>query len=326
MTYFLIGALVLGLIVLVWLFVHRRSGRGGRPLVALVLLMKHPHVLTEPHVRQAIATAWGMELGSELEENGDWLVQADQVNPAMGQPNAKNYLISCKGRMFLINSVNEPYMDNPEEEAKDYPDVRLRHAVGSHCAWNSVDHFGDPPSETEKPEIYAAIGRLVAEFANEDCVALYSPELGHCNEYSPDLLPILRSDKPLAVFDEPTNAPIVELDGDDPRMIAAVEQAKRRWPEFMAAFENRPSGETPFAVKARFVDGDKEEFMWISIKRIEGDVLSGKLENSPAFVKTVREGDAVTVRAADVNDWFCEINGESVGGFTMKVMSEVHEK
>ena len=327
MHYFLIGALILGFAVLAWIFFRRRGrGEDDRPLTALVYLMKRAQPLTEPQVRQAIAAAWNAELGSEMKQGGDWLVRADQVNPAMAQPDAKNYLVSHNGRMFLINSVGKPYMDDPEEDAKAYPDIRLRQAVGSHRAWNSVDHFGEPPEAEERAEIYAAIGRLLAEFAHDDILAIYCPELGRCNEYSPSILPTLRSGQPLTLFDEPTNAPIVEMDGDDPRMVAAVEEAQRRWPEFIAAFGNRGPSKTPFAVKARFVDGEQQEFMWVSTQRIEADVITGRLENSPAFVKTVKEGDIVSVRTEDVNDWFCEINGEAVGGFTLKVMNEPLEK
>jgi uncharacterized protein YegJ (DUF2314 family) len=327
MNTFLISALGVGVLVLLWLFFWRRSHHSrDRALTALVFLMKHPHVLTEPQLRQAIAAAWGMELGSEMQEGGDWLVQADRVNPAMAQPNAKNFLISCRGRMFLINTVSRPYMDNPEEEAEGYADLRLRQAVGSHRAWNSVDLFGEPPSAEDRPEVYAALGRLLAEFANEDCLAVYCPELGRCNEYAPTVVETLRSGKPLEMFEEPTHAPIIQVSGEDPRMIAAVEEARRRWPEFVTAFNSRTSNESPFAAKACFADGEDEEFMWISIQTIAGDVITGRLENTPAFVKTVKEGDLVTVRFADLNDWFCEINGEGVGGFTLKVMSEVEGK
>jgi uncharacterized protein YegJ (DUF2314 family) len=43
-------------------------------------------------------------------------------------------------------------------------------------------------------------------------------------------------------------------------------------------------------------------------------------------VKDVKEGDSVSAKVADINDWFCEVNGEGVGGFTLKVMSETEKE
>src|SRR5207245_368362 len=111
---------------------------------------------------------------------------------------------------------------------------------------------------------------------------IYCPELGRCNEYAPAVLDALRNGQPLSLFDEPTFAPVVEVSSDDPRMVAAVEEGRRRWPEFVAAFNARNSPEQMFAVKARFSDGKNEEFMWVAVRKLEGDSLTGELGNSPA--------------------------------------------
>jgi len=204
--------------------------------------------------------------------------------------------------------------------------MRLRRAVGDHTAWNSVDLFGEPPSEEEKPEVYALLGKPLAEFAGDDCLALYSPDLGRCNEYSPAIVEALKSQPPLGIFEEPTFAPIVQVKSDDPRMVSAVEEARRRWPEFVAAFQNRSSSEQIFAVKARFTEGEDEEFMWVSVQNLEGDCITGRLENSPAVLKSIKEGDTVAVQVEQTNDWFYGGENQSTGGFTIKVMDEVMNK
>ena len=313
----------IGLVVLLLLiFLRRRRASSEKPLTALVFLMSRPHLLAEPKVREAIAKVWGLELGSEMQQGGDWLVDSGQVNPAMAQPGTKNFLVSANGRMFLVNSVSRPYMDHPEKFAESIADLRLRQAVGSHSAWNSVDLFGEPPTEAERPEVYGLLGKLLAEFANEDCLAVFCPELQRCNEFAPPVIEALKSGQPLALFDEPTFAPVVEVASDDPRMVAAVAEMRRRWPEFVSAFQAGPLADTPFLVKARFAEGDDEEFMWVSVQKIEGDSIMGRLENSPAALKAVKEGDTVTVRVEDLNDWVCKTGGETVGGFTLKVMEE----
>jgi uncharacterized protein YegJ (DUF2314 family) len=311
---------------LLWLLLKRRQGRAGQSLTALVFLLKQPNPLTEPQVREAISKVWGVELGSEMQQGGDWLVEGGKVNPAMAQPDAKNYLVSANGRMFLINTVSRPYMDDPEKFAETIADMRLRRAVGSHRAWNSVDLFGEPPAKSEKPEIYAALGNLLAEFTHDDCVAIYCPELERCNEYAPQVIEALKSGQPLALFDEPTFAPIIQVNADDPRMVAAVEESRRRWPEFLAAFRARKSADHVFAIKARFAEGEEEEFMWVSVQKIEDTSITGRLENSPAALKWFKEGDTVTVQLADLNDWIYAADGQSIGGFTLKVMEQAMTK
>lgn len=323
----LIIAGVVGLLAVSWVMFRRwRARNSERPLTALVFLMSKPRELSEEQVREVVEQVFNLKLGYEMRQGGNWLIEGGKVSSSLLQPNARNYLVSADDRMFLINSVSQPYMDEPEKFAESIPDLRLRRAVGSHVAWNSVDHFGEPPTEAERPEVYALLGKMLVEFAGDDCLALYCPELGRCNEYAPAMLDALRSGQPLSLFDEPTYAPIVQVDSDDPRMVAAVAEARRRWPEFVAAFQQRSPSNQAFAVKARFCEGENEEFMWIAVQKLEGDSIVGELGNAPASIQTVKEGDIVTVATADMNDWLCEIKGKAVGGFTMKVMQEAMDK
>jgi uncharacterized protein YegJ (DUF2314 family) len=326
LIYAALGLGVLVLILVVFLRRRRHERNGERELTALVFLMSQPRVLSEQQVREAIERVWDVKLGSELKEGGNWLVEAGQLSPTLVQPEANNYLVSAHGRMFLINSVRRPYMDEPEKFAESIPDLRLGRAVGTHRAWNSVDVFGDPPGEQERAEVYGMLGKLLAEFAGDDCLAIFCPALERCNEYTPAMVETLRSGGALSVFEGPTHAPVIQIDGDDPRMMAAVEEANRRWPEFVAAFQQRKSPDEIYAIKACFAEGDEAEFMWVSVQKLDGDSIVGRLENSPASIKSVREGDIVRVQRADLNDWLYGNNGQSVGGFTMKVMEQIMNK
>lgn len=327
MQIFLIVAVVAGLLALGWVLLLRQRARNSdRPITALVFLMSRPRELTEERVREVVEEVFNLKLGYEMRQGGNWLVEAGKVSPSLVQPNARNFLVSANDRMFLINSVSQPYMDEPEKFAETITDLRLRRAVGAHAAWNSVDHFGEPPGEAERPEIYALLGKVLVEFAGDDCLAIYCPELGRCNEVAPSVLEALRTGQSLSLFDEPTYAPVVQVASDDPRMVAAVDEARRRWPEFVAAFQKRDPSNQAFVVKARFSDGENEEFMWVSVQKLEGDSIIGELGNAPAAIKTIQEGDIVTVPVADLNDWLCEVNGEAIGGFTMKAMQEAVKK
>jgi uncharacterized protein YegJ (DUF2314 family) len=313
---------VVGVIAAAWFFLRRRARNSQPPIVSLVFLMSQPRELSEERVREVVEEIFNLKLGYEMRPDTNWLVEGGKVNASLAQPNARNYLVSANDRMFLVNSVSKPYMDEPEKFAETIADLRLRRAVGSHVAWNSVDHFGDPPNDAERGEVYTLLGKMLAEFAGDDCLAIYCPELGRCNEYAPEVLEKLRAGQPLDMFEEPTFAPIVQVSKDDPRMIAAVAEARRRWPEFAAAFQARETANEAFIVKARFADGENEEFMWVQVQKLEGNSIIGELGNSPAALTNVKEGDIVTVPLEDLNDWLCQINGEAVGGFTMKVMKE----
>jgi uncharacterized protein YegJ (DUF2314 family) len=106
-------------------------------------------------------------------------------------------------------------------------------------------------------------------------------------------------------------------------MQAAVAEAHQRWNEFVAGFEARsPDDNTPFAIKAPFGSDDNTEFMWVEVTGIENDVVYGLLKNEPADIPNLHEGDRVKVSVADINDWLAVIDGEPVGGFTLKVLTE----
>jgi uncharacterized protein YegJ (DUF2314 family) len=156
-------------------------------------------------------------------------------------------------------------------------------------------------------------------------LAIFCPELQRCNEYDDSLREKLQSDDPLTLFEEPTYAPIVEVDGEDPRMVAAVKEARERWPEFVAAFEKKDNLQNPFLIKAEFQQDDCSEYMWVSVINIERNTIHGVLENTPGKLTNVKEGQTVRVDLSSLNDWLYIKYEEGVGGFTMKAMKEQFE-
>jgi len=135
----------------------------------------------------------------------------------------------------------------------------------------------------------------------------------------------LRGADVLAVFHRLVRVPVVPIGDDDPAMEAAVEEARRRWPEFVAAFDSRRA-EQNFAVKAPFSDGKNTEFMWAAVTDLEDDVIiMGTLENEPVSVN-MSYGSRVRVSSADLTDWIIsEKNASLKGGFTIKVSDEMQK-
>jgi uncharacterized protein YegJ (DUF2314 family) len=76
------------------------------------------------------------------------------------------------------------------------------------------------------------------------------------------------------------------------------------------------------AVKAPFrTSAGGHEYMWVELRRWEGDVLAGVLKNQPVDVPGLQKGAAVTVRLADVYDYvWVKADGTKEGNTTAKFL------
>lgn len=107
---------------------------------------------------------------------------------------------------------------------------------------------------------------------------------------------------------------------DDPELLAANQEARKRWPEFVSAFENRQPNHT-FTVKAAFTDGALREHMWMEVTAVNDLSVSGKLDNDPQDLKNMKSGDIVQVGVAAVEDWEVSRGVRRIaGGFTTDVL------
>ena len=117
---------------------------------------------------------------------------------------------------------------------------------------------------------------------------------------------------------------VVQIDEDDPRMAAAVTEAKKRLPEFVGAFGKAKDG-YQFSIKAPFSDpanAEESEFMWVHVCRVDFDAVHGTLLNDPEFVKSYKYDDVVRVPMELIVDWVYTNGEKSVGDFTAKVLDE----
>lgn len=121
---------------------------------------------------------------------------------------------------------------------------------------------------------------------------------------------------------------VVNVDTDDPRMVAARQEAIRRWPEFVAAFHSRKR-ELQYAVKAPFKDAAGEvEYMWIAARRVTRDEVVGLLANDPILDVGLKSGDQASIKVGDVYDWIVtDENGKiHLGGFQSAVLRQIQEE
>jgi len=123
----------------------------------------------------------------------------------------------------------------------------------------------------------------------------------------------------------PTDDPVVRVERNDPEMRVAVRQARRKWPQFAAAFERRQSGEH-FSAKAPFREGGREEYMWVTVTKIEHETVYGILDNDPVDVTSLKAGQPVHFPLSELNDWLYEYGDVVHGGFTIAVLTKEKDK
>ncbi len=104
-------------------------------------------------------------------------------------------------------------------------------------------------------------------------------------------------------------------------MNAAIAAARASVAEFIKALNGPCTACRNFTVKKRFPtpDGDFEH-IWIDDVQLENGEFVGTLGNEPASIPDIRYGDVTRVKIKDISDWFYTIDGEIVGGRTIKVL------
>ncbi|MCH5376934.1 MAG: DUF2314 domain-containing protein, partial [Planctomycetes bacterium] len=320
---------LIGLSVCVWQFLQWRIETPAdeeRSFMSLVLLFREP-VFLEPRMLAELASrAWDARVEVATEEDADEQVGAkDARSLIIGR--SPQFACSHYPGLFAIQNVGQPYFDDTQAVAESVREMRVRQAIELHRAWVSVDvvqWFGDN-DEKGKEQAYRMIGRLLAELADENCLAVVEPFEARVFAWDPTTEDKLRSENPLEALFEWYYPPVLAIEADDPEMQTAVDEARRRWPDFLAAFESRHeqhgTDEPPFLVKAPFTDGEHVEYMWVRVTGFENEIIYGVLENTPANVASVTEGNRVRVRLDNLNDWMCIIDGKPAGAFTLQVLA-----
>ncbi len=324
-------AVAVGLLWRLKLFAKDNSeNHEDEPFLSLVLLFREPQYLDAAILAQLASDAWSTEVDvvESDEEEDDFEGESDTGPTRSLVGGAMPHFFGFHPpAFFTIHCFDEPYFEDPEDIAGAVPELRAQQAIAQHRAWLSVDLIHWMGENQDQEEAYRLIGKLLAELADENCLAVLDPVEGRIFVYDPETERKLRSDNPLHELQELYYAPIATIDGDNEDMKAAVAEARRRWPEFVASFENRSNNDdTPFLIKAPFSRGEFTEYMWVKVTGIEHQVVYGELGNEPANIRGLHEGDRVRVREDDINDWMCVIHGKPLGGFTLKVLGRNFEE
>jgi uncharacterized protein YegJ (DUF2314 family) len=276
------------------------------PPLSLVLLLRRPRRLDAASLAGVVSEAFGVPAAAGVD------------GPAAVVGESPHFLLHLAGRVFALHNVARPYFDNAAAVAAELPDLRLRKAVARHRAWLAVDLLYAGAEASGDPE--QAVGKLAAALADGDCLAVCVPAQRQIYAYDEGVPAKLRGPDPLGALEARRPAPVIGVAANDPRLLAAVQEARRRWPEFVEAFEQR-HGEQIFSVKVPLREGRVTEHMWVSVSALENDMIYGRLDNEPVEVKRLKAGDRVRVPVRELSDWLYTRGEVLAGGFTIDVLA-----
>jgi uncharacterized protein YegJ (DUF2314 family) len=309
------------LVLVVAIFLWRRARARRRDetrLVSIVALLSAPRLFDPAIVASVAGKVWSLDLGDGSSPGEDGFVVGN-VGPMTA--------IHAEGRMMIINSFPSPYVPNVDEVAASISDMRRSQLFAEHKAWFSIDAMGVTASSTddEVREWYRRLGPLFAELLDEQCLLLFLPDADQLFALNEETELALRSADPHGELKATATVPLVHVDGDDPALAAAVAEARAKFPEFVAAFEEK-RGEN-FGVKAPVTRDDATEFIWVEVTAIEGTKVYGQLANEPFRLRGLKLGSKVAVESSELNDWgYIDPQGQFVGGFTVAAVSQAAAK
>lgn len=293
-------------------------------MIALLYLLREPRFLSEEYLRDVVSRELDIYIPDDGDDAENCVVEVE-VSPDAGMPEEEvtSFLVQLGDSVFSVNNFFSPYMESEEDVRGNRDGARLMRMIQKHKAWLSMDFMGDAEDGEQQAAAYGIIGRVLAGLAGPDCLAIYAPEFDCCCEYTDSLLEMLRSGAPMSIFEDSFVEPEIDYDGDDPRINAAVEEARARWPEFVAAFIARPNDDPPFAVKARFEENGVVEYLWVIVHGIDEDAVRGTLESTPNVLKDIQPGVQVSVFPDAIYDWmYPNESGLPAGAFTMLAIEE----
>lgn len=307
-----------------WAFWHELvpDDAPDTPMISLVLLLKQPKYLEAAVLAEVLKSAWNLpfEVGQGDAEEG----KDDKAKPfVVGE--SPLFMVSAGDAMFVVHNHGTGYFSDVDKLAEKIPDLRQRKLVTDQQAWLSVDCIWTADGTRESQ--YPRIARAIAELADDTVLGLFQPETDRLVPWEESLEARLRKGENLDDLFRSDKVPVVQVSDDDPRMKAAVAEARHRWPEFAAAFKARQPG-GHYAVKAPITREDNTEFIWLEVIGLEPEYIHGTLANDPVDLGGLKIGDQVEVPLSDLNDWgfYQEEGDEPVGLFTSKVLAEAYKQ
>ena len=291
----------------------------SEPMISLVHLRSRPRFLESRVLAEALTDAWGLRIVA-----GDAAEVEDAYGIVMGESPLFFVMVNKPSfSMFMVHNRNGAYFDEADDVAAKVPNLRFAEIIRDHRAWLAVDLMQAGVSKVAEDEAYRMIGKAIAVLADDEVMAILCPQHNFFNLWSAKLEEMLCGESPLEALKEEIKAPVYGVTHGDVIDLAILE-ARRRWPEFVTIFQNRPAGEDRFIVKAPFMGEDGQvEHMWLQVFALEPDYVHGHLMNDPMHTTRLKKGAQVEVAVAEISDWICaDAENKPLGNFTHQAVTQ----
>jgi len=271
------------------------------------LLLTGPAGLTDERIRQA-----GLAAANDPED-----IWCEQYR--------ENWWVAAGRYVLSVFEHPRPVYDDPRKVVGMMEDGPACEAILRHKAAVAVDIVAEGVGPVDLAEAYRVLGRFITALVGPECLAVSVVKTDFVHACDDALREKLKGPEAMGTFMHRT--PLVRIEDDDPALLAAGAEARRRWGEFVKAFAEHQR-DWHFAVKAPFAEAGKKgkkEFIWVEVSEIEKKSVHGCLANEPVALPSYRIGQRVTVRVKDINDWSYGEHALEFGNFTHEVLRNARQ-
>lgn len=274
--------------------------REAKEIVAIVFLLKFPRLLTAQSVEQSLRQA---DVFSDSE--GVLVFREEQTSYLRG---------TIDGFELTIQSLPQKYfgLSRPRQGLE----ARLAEGMTSHQGYVSIDCWKAPEGISRR-NARPLMAKIAAALTDESTLLYYDWTTRRMCLNDPEILELLAAGN-LDEAIQDIGDVVVNVDYNSGKTVQAVEEARRRWPEFVVAFQTR--GDEPFLAKVRFEHGENVEHMWVEVTACDEKSLTGTVANRPFKIPKPKEGDVITAPIEELSDWLMIRDDEPVGGFVEAIL------
>ena len=113
----------------------------------------------------------------------------------------------------------------------------------------------------------------------------------------------------------------VNIESEDPEMVAAIAKARETLPQFWEALERKAVDESGFCLKVMVAHKTGAEHLWATDIERRGGKITGTVNNDPNIVTSVKLGDRIEITVAQISDWMYLRDGKIVGNVRVESLT-----
>ena len=120
------------------------------------------------------------------------------------------------------------------------------------------------------------------------------------------------------VTERAQNDEMTSTQSEEPALRRATEKAQATLDDFLTQAKQLPAGTSSYALKVRVQEGRDTEYFWVEEFTWSDGSFTGKINNEPRLVKSIKLGQIHKFSRSQVADWkyVDEKNGKTFGNFT----------